>query len=231
MVKTDLPAKLTIKTKPGEQAKGGVTKIEAHFNPNKIVLGKSVKLLQAPAKGRDVPEQQFGNGDPRTFNLDLLFDTYDNDRVPKEPVTVHTAKLDTLTVVSPDLHRPPICELWWGAWGKLFEGVLENLDHEYTLFMEDGTPVRATSKCVFKEYRDNPRGMKEEDKRSSDIAKQRIVRRGDTLSSIAAVEYLDPGLWRPIADHNGLDDPLDLEPGMVLLLPTLTVSRSGRSQT
>ena len=227
MEKKKLPEKLTIKTKPGEQAKGGVTKIEAYFNPNKIVLGKSVKLLPQPAKGRDVPEQQFGNGDPRTFNLDLLFDTYDNDQIPKEPVTVHTAKLDKLIVISPDLHRPPICELWWGKWGKLFEGVLENLDHEYTLFMEDGTPVRATSKCVFKEFRDK----RDQEKHSSDIAKQRIVRRGDTLSSIAAIEYLDPGLWRPIADHNGLDDPLDLEPGMVLLLPALTVSRSGRSQT
>ena len=221
-------AKLKIKTKQGEQAKGGVTEIEAHFNPNKIVLGKSVKLLSQPAKGRDVPEQQFGNGDPRTFNLDLLFDTYDTDRVSKEPVTVYTDKLDTLTVVSPALHRPPLCELWWGAWGKLFEGVLEKLDHEYTLFMEDGTPVRATSRCVFKEYRGNPRDLREQSPESSDVAKQRIVRRGDTLSSIAAAEYHDPGLWRPIADLNGLDDPLDLEPGMVLMLPTLTVDRTGR---
>ena len=231
MAKKDGPEKLTIKTKAGEQAKGGVTEIEAYFNPNKIVLGKSVKLLPQPAKGHDVPEEQFGNGDPREFNLDLLFDTYDTDRVRKDPVTVYTAKLDSLVVVSPGKHRPPICELWWGRWGKLFEGVLQKLDHEYTLFMEDGTPVRVTSKCVFREHRDNPRDKKEQRTESSDVAKQRVVRRGDTLSSIAAVEYLDPGLWRPIAEHNGLDDPLDLEPGMVLLLPTVTVSRTGRSQT
>jgi len=223
-------AKLKIKTKRGEQAKGGVTEIEAHFNPTKIVLGKSVKLLPQPAKGRDVPEQQFGNGDPRTFNLDLLFDTYDTDTLPKEKVTVYTGKLDLLTVVSEALHRPPICELSWGTW-VFFEGVLEKLDHEYTLFMEDGTPVRATSRCVFKEYRDNPRDSREQNTHSSDVAKQRVVRRGDTLSGIAAAEYLDPGLWRPIADYNGLEDPLDLEPGMVLLLPTLTVSRGGRSDT
>jgi nucleoid-associated protein YgaU len=228
MEKKKLPEKLTIRTKPGEQAKGGVTEIEAYFNPNKILLGKSVKLLPSRAKGHDVPEEQFGNGDPREFNLDLLFDTYDTDRVPKEPVTVYTAKLDSLVVVSPN-GRPPICELWWGRWGKLFEGVLQKLDHEYTLFMENGTPVRVTSKCVFREHRDNPRGKREQQTESS--AKQRVVRRGDTLSSIAAAEYLDPGLWRPIAEHNGLDDPLDLEPGMVLQLPSLTVSRSGRSQT
>lgn len=222
-------AKLKITTKRGEQAKGGVTEIEALFNPNKIVLGKSVKLLNQAAKGRDVPEQQFGHGEPRSFNLDLLFDTYDTDSVPKEKVTVYTEKLDKLTVVSEALHRPPICELSWGTW-VFFEGVVEKLDHEYTLFMEDGTPVRATSRCVFKEYRDNPRDRAQQRLESSDVAKQRIVRRGDTLSSIAAEEYLDPGLWRPIADRNGLDDPFDLEPGMALLLPPVTVRRTGRSQ-
>ena len=57
-----------------------MTQIEAHFNPNKIVLSKIVKLQEQKAKGRDVPEQQFGTGEPRTFNLDLLFDTYDTPR-------------------------------------------------------------------------------------------------------------------------------------------------------
>src|SRR5262249_56354057 len=79
-------------------------------------------------------------------------------------------------------------------------------------------------------------GGKSTDKRkqagqSSDTAKQCVVRRGDTLSSIAAAEYSDPSQWRPIAHHNGLEDPLDLRPGMVLLLPALTVGRTGRSQT
>src|SRR5215475_7427782 len=164
-------AKLTIKTM-GEQAKGGVTEIEARFNPNKIVLSKSVRLLKQPAKGRDVPEQQFGHGEPRTFNLDLLFDTYDNDRLPKDSVTIYTSKLDSLTVVNEEQHRPPLLQLLWGQW-LIFEGIVEKLEHEYTLFMEDGTPVRATSKCVFKEWRGNPKDLKKQEGHSSDIAKQR----------------------------------------------------------
>jgi nucleoid-associated protein YgaU len=63
------------------------------------------------------------------------------------------------------------------------------------------------------------------------VAKQRIVKRGETLSSIAAEEYLDPAMWRPIADQNGLDDPFNLVPGTLLLLPTVTLRRSGRSRT
>jgi len=223
-------AKLKIKTKRGEQAKGGVTEIEAHFNPNKIVLSKSVALLSQPASGRDVPEQQFRHGEPRTFNLVLLFDTYDTDSISKEKVTVYTDRLDKLSIVSEALHRPPICELSWGTW-VFFEGVVEKLDHEYTLFMEDGTPVRATSKCVFKEYHANPDDLQGQRRESSDVVKRRVVKHGDTLSSIAAEEYHDPTLWRPIAEQNELDDPSRLTPGMLLLVPTVTVSRSGRSRT
>jgi nucleoid-associated protein YgaU len=224
-------AKLKIKTKQGEQAKGGVTEIEAHFNPNKIVLSKSVALLSQPASGRDVPEQQFRHGEPRSFNIDLLFDTYDTDSLSKKKVTDYTERLDKLTIVSEALHRPPICELSWGALGVFFEGVVEKLDHEYTLFMEDGTPVRATSKCVFKEYHANPDDQQKQARQSSDVVKRRIVKHGDTLSSIAAEVYHDPTLWRPIAEQNDLDDPSRLTPGMLLLVPTVTVSRSGRSRT
>jgi nucleoid-associated protein YgaU len=221
--------KLKITVKSGEKAKGGVTQIEAHFNPNKIVLSKIVNLQEQKAKGRDVPEQQFGTGQPRTFNLDLLFDTYDTPTLPKQKVTIYTDKLDNLTLVAESMHRPPICELSWGALGVFFEGVVEKLDHEYTLFMEDGTPVRATSKCVFKEYRDHPTDKRKQQQQSADVVKQWIVKRGDTLSSIAAQEYLDPGLWRPIADQNGLDDPFNLTPGTLLLVPKVTLRRSGRS--
>ena len=149
--------------------------------------------------------------------------------MPKQKVTIYTDKLDNLTLVAEAKHRPPICELSWGKW-VFFEGVVEKLDHEYTLFMEDGTPVRATSKCVFKEYREHPTGPTEAERQeSSDVVKQWIVKRGDTLSSIAAQEYLDPGLWRPIAEQNGLDDPFNLTPGTLLLVPKVTLRRSGRS--
>jgi nucleoid-associated protein YgaU len=47
------------------------------------------------------------------------------------------------------------------------------------------------------------------------------VKRGDTLSSIAAAEYGDPARWRPIATANRITDPLSLRPGLVLALPAL----------
>ncbi|MEN2383876.1 MAG: LysM peptidoglycan-binding domain-containing protein [Gloeotrichia echinulata DEX184] len=46
-----------------------------------------------------------------------------------------------------------------------------------------------------------------------------IVKRGDTLSSIAAQLYRDPRRWRIIAEANNLDDPRHLEIGTTLSIP------------
>ena len=56
---------------------------------------------------------------------------------------------------------------------------------------------------------------------SADIAKTRTLRRGDSLASLAAEEYGDPGRWRPIAEANRIDNPLRVEPGAVLVIPPL----------
>jgi nucleoid-associated protein YgaU len=197
--------------------------ISAEFNPNKLVFNKSVNWKKQEAKDRDVPELQFTNAQARTLNLELLFDTYDTPDAEKEDVrTKYTQKLLDLTTVDGDKHRPPVCRLSWGRVGWFFQGVLEQLEQQFTLFMENGIPVRATSRCTFKEWRTNYDDLNRQNRQSSDIVKSRIVKRGETLSGIAAKEYSDPSLWRPIATENEIDDPLSLMPGTVLLIPTLT---------
>jgi len=198
--------------------------ITALFNPEKLVFNKIVNWKRQSAAQRDVPELQFTNAQPRTLKIDLIFDTYDSPDANKEDVRTYTKKILHIATVEKhgDKHRPPVCRLSWGATGVFFQGVLENLEQQFILFMEDGTPVRAKSNCTFKEWRTNYDDLNRQDTQSSDIAKARVVKRGDTLSSIAAEEYRDPRLWRPIAEKNDMDDPIDLIPGTVLLVPTLS---------
>jgi nucleoid-associated protein YgaU len=54
---------------------------------------------------------------------------------------------------------------------------------------------------------------------SADVAKKYLVRPGDTLMAIAAAQYGDGGLWRLIADENGIEDPRRLDPGRTLSIP------------
>ena len=196
--------------------------ITALFNPSKLVLAKSVILGQEYAKEENVPESQFVTGEPRTLTIDLLFDTYDTPEAEKTSVKEkYTDPLLKLMLVDNEKHRPQICQLVWGKMSMFFQGVLEKLDQQFTLFMEDGTPVRATCACTFKEWRASWDSQLKQ-KKSSDVAKTWVVKRGDTLSSIAAKEYLDPCLWRPIAEANAIDDPYDITPGRMLLIPPLT---------
>jgi nucleoid-associated protein YgaU len=151
-----------------------------------------------------------------------MFDTYDTPEQTKTSVRKYTDKIHHLTTVEKHgkKHRPPVLRLHWG--GYFFQGVLERLEQQFTMFMEDGTPVRATCRCTFKEWRTNYDDLNKQKTESADVAKVWIAKRGDSLSSIAFMEYNDPRLWRPIADANNLDDPLSLTPGTQLLIPTLT---------
>jgi nucleoid-associated protein YgaU len=89
------------------------------------------------------------------------------------------------------------------------------------LFTPEGIPLRAKLAVTLKEYRPVKIQLKDKPKSSPDVEKHYVVRRGDTLSNIAAGAYRDSALWREIARANHIRDPRTLEPGRVLLLPRL----------
>ncbi|NEP00800.1 MAG: LysM peptidoglycan-binding domain-containing protein [Symploca sp. SIO2E9] len=137
-------------------------------------------------------------------------------------VREYTDKIFELTLIDSDLKRPPVCELWWGAFNQIFKGYLGQLTQRFTMFTSNGMPVRATLNCTFHQF--IPEEDEEREKLSSlarDDDPIRVVRRGETLSSIAGEEYNDPSFWREIAKANGINNPRHLRPGQVLTIPVL----------
>jgi nucleoid-associated protein YgaU len=197
--------------------------IVAMFNPNRLTISRTVQWESTKAAKRDSPELQFTNGEPSTLNVDLFFDTYDTPFLIKQNVLDYTNKLHSLTTVENHggKHRPPVCRLkWWG--GPFFQGVLQQMEQQLTMFTEGGAPVRATVKCTFKEWRTNQEDLKKENLLSADVAKVWVVKHGETLAGIAAYEYQDPRKWREIASANDISDPLKIHAGTNLILPALT---------
>jgi nucleoid-associated protein YgaU len=221
-------AKLTIRieTAPGKFDKT----LEALFNPSEVSIDKAANWRLKPKPERDTGSAQFTYGEPATLTMDLFFDTYE----ARQDVTEFTAEIFALTTIQEhgELHRPPLCELRWGAFdiSDIYgcKWILTQLNQRFTLFLADGTPVRATLTCTFRQWRSDEIEARLLDKRSADVAKTRITRRGDTLSSIAAEEYNDPTLWRPIAAANGVDNPRALPAGRVLVIPALSPRRAMR---
>ena len=214
--------------------------IPALFNPSEISLTKSANWDQQHpvgqgGQGTTSVEQEFRSVEAERFSIELLFDTYGSrpsaataagiaasflsggpsSGGTATDVRYYTAQIARLLEVDTNMHRPPICNLRWGVF-DIFDGVLISLNQRFTLFLDDGTPVRATLTCEFVQV--DPQAT---ELHSSDVVKTRQVRRYDTLQSLAADEYGDPSLWRPIALANGIINPRDLAPGTILTIPKL----------
>ena len=206
-------AKLSITPLDG---KNMMRHIEALFNPKEYTLSKSVPWNPHATSGLDAPEMQFTTGQGETLQVELFFDTYEG----RTNVKKHTEALHKLALIDTDLHRPPLCLVTWGE--LKFQGVVESISHRFTMFLEDGTPVRATVSLTMREARSAMQQSQENrGLQSPDHAKLHAIRRGETLQTIAAKEYDDPGEWRRIANANGIDDPFRLEPGLRLIIPPI----------
>ncbi|GAX37258.1 CIS tube protein [Nodularia sp. NIES-3585] len=207
--------KLTIKAEknnPGDFA----DQFKVLFNPNQVEI---VKTGWKMGENGPVASQELTQ-----LSLDLFFDTT-LIGFPPENVQNYTHKIFNLTQprIGTSTKRPPRCKLIWGTIsGKdsllLPDGFLERVTKKLTHFLQDGTPVRATLNCTFKEWREPEKQAKIANLIDDPV---RIVKRGETLSSIATEEYGDPALWRVIAKENRLTNPRNLNPGTVLTIPPL----------
>jgi nucleoid-associated protein YgaU len=172
----------------------------------------------------NAPLLEFGGGGSRQLTMDLFYDVTEPVNGRKIPdVREETNKLVALSRIHRDLERPPVVKIAWGAAEPTnsdfpFFGVITQLTQTFKLFSHDGKPLRADVSVTFLEFLYPEKDIHLTD---PDFTTRR-VRRGDTLSAIAAEAYGDPARWRIIAETNGLDDPRQLEIGLRLAIPKLS---------
>ena len=188
---------------------------EVLFNPKEYVLEKKTPWTAVNVFGLDSPPVQFTMGNRERLSMELFFDTSEE----KTDVREYTEKIKELMVVNAQEHRPPLLRFSWGALS--FDCVLEDLVQRFTLFSNDGTPLRAILKVVFKEYATAATQLSNTRRESADHTKRLTVREGETLAAVSAREYNDPSKWRVIADANDIDDPENIAAGTIIALPPL----------
>jgi hypothetical protein len=208
---------------------GDMVSVECLFNPKEYTFAKTNSWPKDAKAAADQPVMNFGGGNPATLSMDLMFDTYQNARTGGQSKDVRTAYINDLwkmMFVDKNLAekkknkqgRPPKVQFIWGkAWS--FEAVMTSLSVTFTLFLPDGTPVRATAKVTFQQVKDTK--DLPQNPTSGGIAGQRLwtVREGDRLDLIAHDEYGDTSRWRLIADANDIHDLRTLVPGRTLVIP------------
>jgi len=215
----------------GELVKATITNldteesVECHFNPTEYTFSKTNNWQVPKKKGANVPPLEFNGGNPTDLKVQLMFDTYEaGDDVRKK----YTNALWNLAMVNPQKKdpktkkgQPPKCEFRWGTMWS-FKTVVASISQKFTMFLADGTPVRAVVDVTFKQVEDEGLYPKQ-NPTSGGVPGHRThtIKEGDTLHWIAAQEYGDANRWRYIAEVNGIDNPNRLRPGTVISLPPL----------
>ena len=215
-------------TQSGELVKASITNlddssqnIEFMFNPTGYSLSKSNSWEPVKVVGMNVPRREFTSGGPTALSLELFFDTYEAGTDVRDYTNkvFNLAKISSKTVdKETGRGRPPKCMF---SWGKTFNfpAVVTSVSVNFTLFLSDGTPVRAKVSVSLEEAEDEEQQSPQNPTTQGTLGhKVYTVEPGDTIDRIAYSEYGNPSLWRSIADANDLDNPMDLRPGQILAI-------------
>jgi nucleoid-associated protein YgaU len=204
----------------GEE-KGGGTQVACMFNPYEYTVSKTNTYREENQNRSDVPSFEFQKAGPQTLKLSLLFDTYEAG----EDVSLETNKLwklmESKTRREGNRDRkvpPPEVAFEWGVFR--FVAVITNMTQKFTLFLADGTPVRAQVEVTFTQHKDlNDYPAQNPTSGGGDVERTWRVIAGDRLDLIAHEVYGDATRWRTIADYNDVKDPLNLRVGRQLIIP------------
>jgi hypothetical protein len=193
--------------------------IAVMFNPAEYSLDLGNSFAEIAVPGLATPPLQYVRGNGSTLKMELFFDSFEQ----RSDVRLNTRRVTALLNSDPTTKAPPILLFAWG--GLNYQCVLESVGQRFTMFLEDGTPVRATLTVSLKEYR-----PAEIDIRRGLFLAPPTVRNivaGETLSQIAGETLGDPEAWREIAEANNIENPRQLTPGTTLVIPPKR-PRSGR---
>ncbi|HZC72266.1 MAG TPA: LysM peptidoglycan-binding domain-containing protein [Jatrophihabitans sp.] len=201
-------------------------RVPCMFNPEKLKITRQNSWTTGSGPGKGVQVATFDGAEPATMDLNLWFDTTDTGK----SVTEHTDKIMALleldkkvpgTNVWTNNSRPPVVRFHWGQMVS-FPAVIGKADIEFTYFSAEGVPLRATMNLDLKQYKADERTA--QNPTSGTPFPHRVHRMlpGETLDRIAARYYGDSNRWRALANANGVEDPLAIRPGSLLVVPEIT---------
>lgn len=130
--------------------------VEAQYNPKELQVDKNIpwqKKNQANKSGATGIQLEFTGAEGRTMSLELLFDGYETKTSVEGPIKMLNEMASVIDPYSSkeDLRRPHLCLCTWGTTIPAFQCVIESLSAKYTMFSENGTPLRATCTVKLKE--------------------------------------------------------------------------------
>lgn len=220
--RSNLVAARIIEVDEEGRAAGGL-EVACMFNPFEYTVSKSNSYEEKSQGDADTPQGEFFKSGAQTLKLDLIFDTYEEDGDVSE-ITNQLWKFMMTKTRDESSHNekisPPQVAFEWGVFR--FVAYITEMTQTFTLFKNDGTPVRAKVGATFTQYTDvNDYPRQNPTSGGGPIERVWRVVAGDRLDTIAAQVYRDAAKWRLIAEVNNITDPLRLHPGQQLRIPLI----------
>jgi LysM repeat protein len=207
--------------------KAGQT-VPCMFNPESISVTKSNKWGTGEASGKGVQEARFQSAEAASMDLEVWFDTTDTGKA----VTEYTGKLMGLLDIDEEAAgsdaktnnaEPPVVRFHWGTNFVSFPAVIEEATLEFTYFSAEGVPLRAKVGIEMTQFKaDKAFGPQNPTSGTPNPHRTHRMMPGETLDRISARYYGDSTRWRALASANGIEDPLTVRPGSLLVIPEIT---------
>ena len=137
------PAQLTKATILDESTR---QQIAVMYNPEQFTLDEGNNFAEVAIPGLPVPPVQYVRGKARVLSLELFFDTYEQGA----DVRQYSDQVVGLLAQDPQTQAPPVLVFTMGPFA--FRCVLVEANQRFTMFLRDGTPVRASVAVKFQEY-------------------------------------------------------------------------------
>jgi hypothetical protein len=123
----------------------GGENIEFMFNPNQLDFSRTISLEQAQGARTDSGENKTSFKHPNPYSLkisNIILDTYETGKSVLEYVEKYTKAVEFSQGGDGKDKRPPIYLFTWGK-ERYIRCFIKTLSFKLTLFLPDGTPVRA----------------------------------------------------------------------------------------
>ncbi|MRN57159.1 peptidoglycan-binding protein LysM [Paenibacillus monticola] len=186
--------------------------IEVMFNPNEYTVSFEGKYTG------EKNNKQFQITETPEFKVSLFYDTYEQRTDVRKKTKLLTSLLDP-KVSGKSTKKPPVCMFVWG--GFTYRGLLSKIEQKFTMFMDNGTPVRSLLDVTF--ITDEPDKSVEDSQGLNACRKLWVVKSGDRLDLIANEALKEPLAWRRIAELNRIVNPIGFpgtnDIGRTLVIP------------
>jgi contractile injection system tube protein len=194
------------------------------YNPEQYTIEKTAEWTRPRAPGAEsTPDPDYTSTNPSRLTMEIFFDAFEEllGDVSVDVETLFSWTRPTPVSRMTGSPQPPLLMFQWGVNAALatFRGFLKSVSARYTMFRQDGTPIRATCSITLEEV---PLEIGRQNPTSGTRPGMRVhtLTEGETLHSVAWDEYRQARFWRGLAAFNEIDDPMRVASGTTILLPS-----------